>query len=67
MKTVFMETYKIIGENADAAADYINEQESCMISAGAGNDYFSEDYYANMKRFKGDAAKKFGVEIQSLF
>lgn len=67
MKTVLMDTYKIIGENADAAADYINGQESRMISAGAGNDYFSEDYYANMKRFKGDAAKKFGVEIQSLF
>lgn len=67
MKTVLMDTYKIIGENADAAADYINEQESRMISAGAGNAFFSEDYYANMKRFKDEAAEKFGVEIQSLF
>ncbi len=67
MKTVFMDTYEIIGEKAGAAADYINEQESRMISVGAGNAYFGEDYCDNMKRFKAEAVKKFGVEIRSLF
>lgn len=35
MKRILMDTYEIFGENAEAAADYINEQESRMISAGA--------------------------------
>lgn len=43
MKRILMDTYEIFGENAEAAADYINEQESRMISAGAANEYFSED------------------------
>ena len=67
MKTILMDTYKILGENAEAAADYINDQESRMISAGAANEYFSEDYYENMKRFKAEAAEKFGVTFKSLF
>ena len=60
-------SYEIFGENAEAAADYINEQESRMISAGAANEYFSEDYHENMKRFKAEAAEKFGVTFKSLF
>lgn len=67
MKTILMDTYKILGENAEAAADYINEQESRMISVGAGNEYFSEDYYENMKRFKNEATEKFGVTFENLF
>lgn len=67
MKRILMDTYEIFGENAEAAADYINEQESRMISAGAANEYFSEDYHENMKRFKAEAAKKFGVTFKSLF
>lgn len=67
MKTILMDTYKILGENAEAAADYINDQESRMISAGAANEYFSEDYHKNMKRFKAEAAEKFGVTFKSLF
>lgn len=62
-----MDTYKILGENAEAAADYINDQESRMISAGAANEYFSEDYHENMKRFKTETAEKFGVTFKSLF
>ena len=38
-----------------------------MISAGAANEYFSEDYHENMKRFKAEAAEKFGVTFKSLF
>lgn len=67
MKTILMDTYKILGENAEAAADYINDQESRMISAGAANKYFSEDYHENIKRFKAEAAEKFGVTFKSLF
>lgn len=67
MKSIYMETYEIIGENAEAAADYINEQESRMISCGAGNAYFSEDYNDNMKRVKAEAAEKFGVTFKNLF
>ena len=67
MKTILMDTYKILGENAEAAADYINDQESRMISAGAANEYFSEDYHENMTRFKAEAAEKFGVTFKSLF
>lgn len=67
MKTILMDTYKILGENAEAAADYINDQESRMISAGAANEYFSEDYHENIKRFKAKAAEKFGVTFKSLF
>lgn len=67
MTTIFMDTYKIIGENARAAADYINEQEARMIEWGAGNRYFEEDYYPNMERFKAEAAEKFGVVYERLF
>ena len=67
MKTIFMDAYKILGENAEAAADYINDQESRMISAGAANEYFSEDYHENMNRFKDEAAEKFGVTFENLF
>ena len=67
MKTILMDTYKILGENAEAAADYINNQESRMISAGAGNAYFSEDYRENMKRFKSEATERFGVTFENLF
>lgn len=67
MKTILMDTYKILGENAEAAADYINDQESRMISAGAANEYFSEDYHENIKRFKAEAAEKFRVTFKSLF
>ena len=38
-----------------------------MISAGAANEYFSEDYHENMKRFKAEAAEKIGVTIKSLY
>lgn len=67
MKTILMDTYKILGENAEAAADYINDQESRMISAGAANEYFSEDYHENIKRFKAEDAEKFRVTFKSLF
>ena len=67
MKTIFMDAYKILGENAEAAADYINDQESRMISAGAANEYFSEDYHENKNRFKSEAAEKFGVTFENLF
>lgn len=67
MKTILMDTYKIMGENAEAAADYINDQESRMISIGAANEYFSEDYHENMNRFKAEATEKFGVTIKNLF
>ena len=67
MKTIFMDAYKILGENAEAAADYIKDQESRMISAGAASEYFSEDYHENMNRFKAEAAKKFGVTFENLF
>lgn len=67
MKRILMDTYEIFGKNAEAAADYINDQESRMISAGAANEYFSEDYHENMKRFKAEAAEKFGVTFKSLF
>lgn len=67
MKTILMDTYKIIGKNAEDAADYINDQESRMISAGAANEYFSEDYHENMNRFKAEAAEKFGVTFENLF
>lgn len=65
MKEIYMDGYRIIGENAQAAADYINEQESRMISAGAGNAYFSADYLANLKKFKSDAAEKYGVTYKN--
>lgn len=67
MKTILMDTYKIMGENAEAAADYINDQESRMISVGAANEHFSEDYHENMNRFKAEATEKFGVTIENLF
>lgn len=67
MKSIYMETYEIIGENAVAAADYINEQEIRMIAGGAGNAYFSEDYRHNMKRFKEEAAKLFSVAYREMF
>ena len=67
MKIILMDAYKILGENAEAAADYINDQESRMISVGATNEYFSEDYHENMNRFKAEAAKKFGVAFENLF
>lgn len=67
MKSIYMENYEIIGENAAAAADYINEQESRMTSIGAGNAYFSEDYRHNMKRFKAEAAKLFNVTYKEMF
>lgn len=67
MKTILMNTYKIVGKNAEDAADYINDQESRMISVGAANEYFSEDYHENMNRFKAEAAKKFGVTFENLF
>lgn len=67
MKSIYMETYEIIGENAEAAADYINAQESRMIRDGAANAYFSEDYHENMERFKRTAAEKFGVTFKNLF
>lgn len=67
MKEIYMDTYRIIGENAQAAADYINDQESRMISAGAGNAYFSEDYEENMKSFKVAAAEKFGVTFKNMW
>lgn len=67
MKTILMDTYKIVGKNAEDAADYINDQESRMISVGAANEYFSEDYHENMNRFKAEAAKKFGVTFENLF
>nr|DAE43872.1 MAG TPA: hypothetical protein [Caudoviricetes sp.] len=67
MKTILMDTYKIMGENAEAAADYINDQESRMISIGVANKYFSEDYHENMNRFKAEATEKFGVTIENLF
>ena len=60
MKRILMDTYEIFGENAEAAADYINEQESRMISAGAANEYFSEDYHENMKRFKAKPPRSSG-------
>ena len=66
MKTILMETYKIIGKNAESAADYINDQESRMISIGAANEHFNEDYHENMNRFKAEAAKKYGVTIEKL-
>lgn len=67
MKTILMDTYKIVGKNAEDAADYINDQESRMISVGAANEYFSEDYHENMNRFKAEAAEKFGVTFDNLF
>ena len=66
MKCILMDTYKIIGENAEAAADYINDQESRMIFAGAGNKYFCDDYVYNIQRFKDAATKKIGVTFKSL-
>lgn len=66
MTEILMDTYRITGENAKAAADYINEQESRMISVGAGNPYFSDDYFWNMERFKSVAAEKFGVVCQNI-
>lgn len=65
MKELWMDAYRIIGENAEAAADYINDQESRMISAGAGNAYFSDDYNCNIDRFKAEAAKKYGVTYKN--
>lgn len=67
MKTILMDTYKIVGKNAEDAADYINDQESRMISVGAANEYFSEDYHENMNRFKAEDAEKFGVTFENLF
>ncbi len=67
MKTILMDAYKIVGKNAEDAADYINDQESRMISVGAANEYFSEDYHENMNRFKAEAAEKFGVTFENLF
>lgn len=67
MKTILMDTYYIIGENAEAAADYINEQESRMTSCGAANPYFDEDYSANLSRFKRDASEKFGVMYKNIW
>lgn len=67
MKTILMDTYKIVGKNAEDAADYINDQESRMISVGAANEYFSEDYHENMNRFKAEADEKFGVTFENLF
>lgn len=67
MKEILMDTYSIIGANAEAAADYINNQESRMISAGASNAYFSDDYSANIERFKRDAAEKFGVTYKNIW
>lgn len=67
MKEILMDTYTIIGENAEAAADYINEQEASMISGGAGNPYFEDDYSANMERFKRAAAEKYGVTYKNIF
>lgn len=67
MKSILMDTYEIFGDNAEAAADYINEQESRMISCGAGNGYFSEDYVDNLNRFKRDAAEKFNVSYRNIF
>ncbi len=67
MKTILMDTYKIVGKNAEDDADYINDQESRMISVGAANEYFSEDYHENMNRFKAEAAEKFGVTFENLF
>lgn len=61
MYTINMDDYIIIGQNAKQAADYINDQESRMISAGSANPYFEEDYYYNMERFKRTAAEKYGV------
>lgn len=67
MKEILMDYYKIIGEKAEEAADYINNQESRMIQDGAANEHFSEDYHENMNRFKTEAAEKFGVTIEKLF
>lgn len=67
MNEILMDTYRIIGDNAEAAADYINSQESRMISAGAGNPYFSEDYNDNLERFKAAAAEKFGVTYKNIW
>lgn len=67
MKEVMMDMYVIVGENAEAAADYINEQESRMISAGAGNAYFEQDYAENINRFKAEAAKLYGVTYRYIW
>lgn len=67
MNEILMDTYRIIGDNAEAAADYINDQESRMISAGAGNPYFSEDYNDNLEHFKAAAAEKFGVIYKNIW
>ena len=65
MKTILMDTYKIVGKNAEDAADYINDQESRMISVGAANEYFSEDYHENMNRFKAERSEEHTSELQS--
>lgn len=67
MKEILMDTYKIIGEKAEEAADYINKQESRMIQVGEANRNFEEDYHENMKRFKENAVQKYKVKIEKLF
>ena len=67
MKSIFFGLYEISGEKCEEAADYINEQESRMIRSGFANEYFSEDYEANMRKFREDAAEKFGVTFKFIF
>lgn len=66
MKTILFGFYEISGEKCEEAADYVNEQESRMIQYGFANEYFSEDYEANMRKFRADAAEKFGVTFKFL-
>lgn len=66
MKTILFGFYEISGEKCNEAADYVNEQESRMIQCGSANEYFDEDYEANMRRFREEAAEKFGVTFKFL-
>ena len=67
MKKICMGDYYIIGEQAEEAADYINDQESAMFHRGAGNYYFAEDYFPVLKAIKAEAAKLFDVTYLNIF
>ena len=64
MKKIAMDSYYIIGENADKAAEVIDNYESEMVARGAANYYFSDDYYDCMESARKMAAEKFGVTFQ---
>lgn len=60
--SVSMGSYCVVGENARAAADYIDAQEARLLEVHGGQ--FFDNYEANMSKIRDEAAEQFGVSYR---